>query len=53
MANGEDFLFRPILRGVLRIEQLTDCSVDLNDIADLNDALDVLDENEHRAYSRQ
>lgn len=48
MANGEDFLFRPVLKGVLHIKDLTSGEVDLNDVADLNEALDVMEENERR-----
>ncbi|WP_374572787.1 hypothetical protein [Phenylobacterium sp.] len=48
MATKEDWLFRPVLRGVLRAESLIDGSVDLEFIATLNQALDVQDENERR-----
>lgn len=39
---------RPVLRGLLRYESLKDGSVDLADIALLNDALDVQIENDAR-----
>jgi hypothetical protein len=39
---------RPVLRGLIKYESLIDCTLDLNDIALLNDALDVQDENERR-----
>lgn len=38
-----------MLRGCLRYESLIDGSVGLADVALLNDALDVQDENERRA----
>lgn len=39
---------RPIMRGLMKFESLIDGSVDLCDIALLNDAIDVQDENDHR-----
>lgn len=41
---------RPVLRGLCKYESLKDGSLDLEDIALMNDALDVQDENERRAY---
>ena len=32
---------RPVLRGMIPYTALKDCSVDLGDIADMNEALDV------------
>lgn len=40
---------RPVLKGLIRYESLTDGSLDLVDIAILNDALSVEAENEYRA----
>jgi len=40
---------RPVLRGLCRYESLTDCTLDLCDIALMNDAIDVTDENAWRA----
>jgi hypothetical protein len=48
LPNNEDFIFRPVLRGMLKAESLLDGSVDLAFIADLNDALDAQEENERR-----
>lgn len=48
MASGEDWLFRPILRGLCRYESLADGTLTLCDIADLNEAIDVQDENSVR-----
>lgn len=40
---------RPVLRGLCRFESLKDGSVNIIDIALMNDALDVADENQYRA----
>jgi hypothetical protein len=48
MPGGEEWLLRPVLAGCLRYESLIDGTVDLADVASLNDALDVRDENERR-----
>lgn len=52
LANGEDWLLRPVLEGLVKYESLLDGSLDLSDIALLNDALSVRDENSSRAYER-
>ena len=39
---------RPVLRGLCKYESLIDGTLDLADIALLNDALDVQEENEMR-----
>lgn len=49
MADGEDWLFRPAVRGLMRAESLFDGSVSLGRVALLNEALDVNDENSARA----
>ena len=41
---------RPVLEGCLRYESLIDGTVDLADVAVLNDALDVRQGNERRYY---
>lgn len=53
MPSGEDWLFRPVLAGCCRMESLMDGTLSLADIADLNDALDVRDENQRRAMERK
>jgi hypothetical protein len=53
MADGEDFLMRPCLRGVCRLESLIDGTLDLEHIALANDALDVMEENERRFRAHQ
>ena len=42
------WLMRPVMRDKCKMESLKDGTLDLADIALLNDALDVLDENERR-----
>ena len=41
MPDGLEFLFRPVLAGLIKYESLLDGSIGLEDIADLNDALDI------------
>ena len=48
MTDGEDWVMRPVLRGMCKYESLMDCSVDLKDIARMNAAIDVEIENEFR-----
>jgi hypothetical protein len=50
MASDEDFLMRPVLAGILPYVDLLGTKLTLYDIALLNDALDVKDENERRLY---
>lgn len=49
MAENEDWLFRPVLRGLISGESLLVPGMDLAYIALLNEALDVEQENTHRA----
>jgi len=46
LPDGEDWLLRPVVRGMCRYESLKDGSLDLSDIALMNDALDVVAENQ-------
>lgn len=48
MGDDEDWLLRPVVEGMCRYESLKDGTVDLADIAKMNDALDVRAENERR-----
>ena len=48
MSDGADWLMRPALNGLCRYESLKDGGLDLCDIARMNEALDVRDENEFR-----
>lgn len=48
MGSKEDWLMRPVLKGLCRYESLKNGEIDLADVARLNDALDVQSENEDR-----
>ena len=48
MPDGEDWLLRPVVRGMCKYESLKDGTLDLADMAIMNDALNVLEENERR-----
>lgn len=48
MPDGLDFIMRPVVRGCCSYESLKDGSLTLLDIARLNDALNVFDENDAR-----
>lgn len=48
MPDGLDWLLRPAVRGMCRYESLKNGSLDLADVALMNDALDVAAENERR-----
>lgn len=47
MAENEDWLMRPVLRGLLSAESLVNGAVDLSYVALLNEAIDVEQENTH------
>ena len=51
MPGGLDYLMRPVLRGMCKYESLLDSSLDISDIAIMNDAIDVETENQNRAQS--
>ena len=48
MSNGMDWLLRPVHAGMCRFESLLDGTLDLADVADLNEFLDVQEENSIR-----
>ena len=49
MVENEDWIFRPVMRGMIKAESLNDGSVDLAFLALLNEAIDVDVENSYRA----
>lgn len=53
MHEHEDWIFRPVLRGLIRYESLFDSSLDLAAIALINEALDVEAENVSRAREHE
>ena len=48
MNSREDWLFRPVLRGLCKYESLKDGSINLFDIVKMNESLDVEAENQRR-----
>ena len=48
MAEDEDWLMRPVLRGLCKYESLKDSTIDLLDLMIMNEALDVESENQRR-----
>lgn len=48
MPDGLDFIFRPILAGMCKVESAYDGTLDLAAFALMNDALAVRDENQWR-----
>lgn len=46
MPNQEDWLLRPVIKGMCKYESIIDGTLDLADIALMNDALDVVADNE-------
>lgn len=48
MTDKEDWIMRPVLEGLCKYESLIDGTLSLFDIARLNEALDVRDENSYR-----
>jgi hypothetical protein len=48
MPDGESWLLRPVAEGLCKYESLKDGTLDLEDIAKLNDLIDVKVENERR-----
>lgn len=48
MACEEDWLMRPVLRGMCRYESIKDGTIDLLDVVKMNEALDVEAENQRR-----
>lgn len=48
MVEGEDVMYRPVMRRVLPESALYDCSISLGRVMLLNEAIDVEDENLYR-----
>jgi hypothetical protein len=53
MPDGDDWLLRPVFAGCIKYESLIDGTLDLADVALLNDALDVQQENQDRVNDAQ
>ena len=50
MPSGEDWLWRPVARGLCKYESVIDGTLTLSDIATMNEVLDVESENERRYH---
>jgi hypothetical protein len=48
LPTGEDWILRPVMNGLIKYESLLDGTLSIDDVALLNDALDVKQENEER-----
>ncbi len=48
MTGGEDWIMRPVLEGLCKFESLRDGTLTLMDIAYMNEAIDVRNENSMR-----
>jgi hypothetical protein len=48
MNEEEDWIMRPVLEGLCKYESLVDGTLDMFDVARMNEALDVRGENEAR-----
>lgn len=48
MNDEEDWVMRPAVEGICRYESLIDGTLDLSDVARMNEALDVRNENQAR-----
>lgn len=48
MSEGEDWIMRPVLRGLCKYESLTDGTLDLEDVEIMIEALEVEAENQRR-----
>ena len=53
MSSGEDWLWRPVARGLCKYESVVDGTLTLADIATMNDLLDIEAENERRYHEAQ
>lgn len=53
MQDGLDFIMRPVLRHMCQYESLLNGTLRMVDLARLNDAIDVLDENERRLTPKE
>lgn len=48
LQDGEDWLMQPVVEGLCKYESLIDGSIGLADIARMNDAISVRNENQRR-----
>lgn len=48
MVENEDWMMRPVMRGMCSYENLSNGTLDLFDVARMNEAIDVEEENRSR-----
>lgn len=48
MGDKEDWVMRPVIEGLCKYESLKDGTLDLADVARMNEAIDVRNENQER-----
>lgn len=48
MVDEEDWVMRPVVHGLCKYESLTDGTLSLDDVSRMNEALDVMEENQLR-----
>lgn len=48
MGDDEDWVIKPAVEGLCKYESLKDGTLDLADVARMNDAIDVRNENQER-----
>lgn len=49
MADGEDWVMRPCVKGMCLYESMLSGKISLHDIARMNEALDVIETNRRKA----
>ncbi len=52
MGNGEDWLWRPVLAGLCQAESILNSTLDLGDVALLNELLDIREYNQSLTESK-
>jgi hypothetical protein len=53
MNEEEDWVMRPVLEGMCNYESLIDGTLSLLDVARMNEAMEIRDENQARAHEAQ
>jgi len=51
MTGGEDWLLRPVMRGMCKYESLIDGTLSMFDLALMHEAMEVESENQQRSRS--
>ena len=53
LPDGEDWLWRPVMRKFFKYHELIDGSLSIEDVAMMNDLIDLYDENDARRQDAQ